>query len=410
MAIGDCRDDAALQGAWKDFCRRLEAAGDKVFKDYNPATPESRADGFRFLTQNLGQAFDLAYETKDPRYPVIHPFNTPFCKLGGDSAEFTYQQAWIDGATAYKISGNRGTAPFLNFTVYGPHLEEQPGTGWPSLHDPFGDVPEANLFGHQIETNWDGGFELYVGGPERPTNWLPTTPNSRKLFIRQGFDRWSELPVTMRMERLDMDAPRPMAQPAEMIEAIGWAGRFMSGLMNDWPDHPYNYTPARFLDWINQFPPEPADNALADKRRGRSVANMAWMLAPDEALILEFDDHDGLWSVTNMGPFFASMDYLYRQVSFTPSRAKADSDGRIRLVMAHDDPGYHNWLDTQGFARGCATYRNLASEHRTELRTRVVKRAELASALPPDTATVTHDQRVRQLRDRFDGVRRRYLL
>ena len=39
-----------------------------------PPTPLHRADAFRFLTQNLGQAFDLALETKDTRYPVMHAF------------------------------------------------------------------------------------------------------------------------------------------------------------------------------------------------------------------------------------------------------------------------------------------------------------------------------------------------
>ena len=36
---------------------------------------------------------------------------------------------------------------------------------------------------------------------------------------------------------------------------------------------------------------------------------MRWQLAPDEALIVEFDDHDGFWMITNMGVFFNSMDY-----------------------------------------------------------------------------------------------------
>src|SRR4051812_8700096 len=195
MAFGDCRDDKKLHTAWKVLCERLQQAGEQVFKDYNPPDPLHRADAFRFLTQNLGQAFDLALETKDPRFPVMHTFCTPLCKLGSDSADFIYQQAWIDGNTVYKVSGNRGRARFLNFTIQGPRPERQPGTQWPSLHEPFGDIPEANLFGQQLETQQDGSFELYIGGPKRAPNWLPTTPGSRKLFVRQGFDRWSEVPA-----------------------------------------------------------------------------------------------------------------------------------------------------------------------------------------------------------------------
>jgi hypothetical protein len=409
MAYGDCRDDEALRNAWRVFCERLQAAGDRVFKDYNPPTPLHRADAFRFLTQNLGQAFDLGLETKDTHYPVLHAFVTPYCKLGGDCADFVYQQAWIDGESVYKISGNRGTARFLNFTVQGPRPEKQPGTDWPSLNEPFGDIPEANLFGHQLETQWDGGFELYIGGPKRGPNWLPTTPGSRKLFLRQGFDRWSELPVRMRIERLGMVEPRPVPSPEIMMQAMDWAGRFVTGLMDDWPDHPYNYS-GGVVDSVkvNAFPPEA--NTASDRRRGRAVANMCWRLASDEALIVEFNNHDGFWMMTNMGVFFNSMDYLYRPVSYTPSRTKVDRDGKIRLILCHEDPGYHNWMDTQGFERGNVTYRNLMSEAQTFFRTQTVKRSQLADALPADTVKISSEQRVQQMRERFDAIRQRYCL
>ena len=147
MALGDGSDDVALNAAWDEFCDRLKSAGQRVFKDYNATSGLQRADGFRFLTQNLGQAFDLALETKDTRYPAIHMFCSPTRKLGGDCADFIYQQAWIDGESSYRIVGDRGTARFLNVTVQGPR-RDGPGV----LHEPFGDVPEANLFGEQLTT------------------------------------------------------------------------------------------------------------------------------------------------------------------------------------------------------------------------------------------------------------------
>jgi hypothetical protein len=408
MAFGDGPDDEALRAAWRLFCERLQAAGDRVFKDYNPPGPLHRADAFRFLTQNLGQAFDLGLETRDTRFPAIHAFCTPLRKLGSDCADFLYQQAWIDGVSAYRISGNRGTARFLNFTVQGPRPERQPATGWPSLHEPFGDIPEANLIGQQLQAESDGSFELYLGGERRGPNWLPTTPGTRKLFVRQGFDRWTEMPARLRIERIDMTAPRPLPTPEIMAEAMDWAGRFVTGLMDDWPDHPYRYS-GGVVDpvSVNQFPPAPQSDGAADRRRGRSVAHMCWRLDPDEALIVEFDSHDGFWSMTNMGVFFNSMDYLYRPVSYTPSRTRVDGDGKVRLILCPEDPGYHNWLDTQGFERGNLTYRNLLSEAQTVFSTRSVKRSQLKGALPPDTVRVTREERLRQMRERFDGVLRR---
>jgi hypothetical protein len=43
-----------------------------------------------------------------------------------------------------------------------------------------------------------------------------------------------------------------------------------------------------------------------------------------------------------------------------------------------------------------------------ELRTRVVKAAEVARHLPPDTKRSSHEERVAELRARFDAIRRRH--
>ena len=107
MAYGDSPQDAALKQAWYAFCDQLKTAGDRVFKDSNPATGLQRADGFRYLTQNLSQAFDLALETKDTKYPAIHAFCSPTRKLGSDNADCIYMQCWIDGESVYKISGKK---------------------------------------------------------------------------------------------------------------------------------------------------------------------------------------------------------------------------------------------------------------------------------------------------------------
>ncbi|KKC04007.1 hypothetical protein AWC17_01790 [Mycobacterium nebraskense] len=402
MAFGDGPDDAALHSAWTEFCARLQQAGEQVFKQANPASGAHRVDAYRFLTQNLGQAFDLALETHDTRYPVLHTFCGPTRKLGGDCADFTYQQAWIDGQSTYRLTGTRGSARFFNVTVQGPRT---PGPG--VLHEPFGDTPEANLLGHQLQIGDGGQIELYIGGPERGPNWLPTTSGSRKLFIRQGFDRWDERPAQLRIERIDMDSPKPLPSPAEMVEAMRWAGDFVSGLMADWPEFPFTYGGVDATH-PNSFPHVEATDA--DGKRGRAAANMYWELADDEVLIVEFDAHDGLWMLTNMGVFFNSMDFLYRPVSYTPSRTKTDADGRIRLVMAHRDPGVHNWLDTQGFRCGNLTYRHMLEGEPAALGARIAKHDEVLDALPADTAMVSLAERTAAMWERFHGIRRRYVL
>jgi hypothetical protein len=408
MAYGDGPADETLRLGWHAFCDALKAAGDLAFKEANPADPLLRADAFRFLTQNLGQAFPLALETKDPAYPQIHYFTHPYMKLGGDVADFTYRQAWISGEHVYRITGRKGTARWFNLTVQGPKPERIPGTDHAPLHEPFGDVPESNLFGHQIDADAEGNFELFIGGPERAANWLPTTPGSRKLFIREAFDAWGETPTQLTIERIGMDAPRPLPSAERMTEAFTWAGDFVTGVMRDWPEHSWA-TSGGVVDphQPNRFPGAEA-NDPADAKRGRMAAHMVWRLAPDEALIVEMDVHDGFWIFGMGGVFVGSMDFLYRPVSYTPARTRSDADGMVRLVLAHDDPGVHNWLDTQGFSQGNLTYRNLMSQNSAALRTRLVKRADLDAALPSGTTRVTPEERAGQLEERYRSVKLRF--
>jgi hypothetical protein len=409
MAFGAFQHDRALRDGWYAFCDQLKQAGDLVFKEYNPASSLQRADGFRFLTQALGQAFDLALETKDTRYPMIHAFCSWNRKLGGDSADCVYLQAWIDGESAYKITGNKGSARFMNFTVQGPRPEKDAyyGTDVPNLHEPFGDRPEANMFGHDLKCDWDGTFVLYIGGPKREPNWLPTTPGSRKLFLRQYFDRWEEEAAQFRIERIDMNEPRPVPTHETILDSVRWAGSYLTGAMGDWPDFMMKVGFGVDEAHINHFPASAAGEQKGE-RRGRAIDHMRWRLASDEALIVEFANYDGFWMFTNMGVFWNSMDYLYRPVSYTPSRTAVDSDNKVRLIITHTDPGYYNWVDTQGFEEGYFSFRNVLSHQFPSISTTLVRAGDLAEHLPKEVKRISADERARQMHERYNAIRRRY--
>jgi hypothetical protein len=414
MAFGESPVDKDLKEAWGAFCDQLKAAGDLVFKDLNPASGLQRVDGFRYLTQNLSQAFDLALETRNTKYPALHVFCSPTRKLGSDNADCIYMQAWIDGESVYRISGKKGTARFWNVTVQGPRSEASYPNAPRILHEPFGDTPEANLFGHELVTNWDGSFELYIGGEKQGQNWLPTTKGTRKLFLRQYFDSFDEEPAQYRIERVDMDKPRPMPTVNEMVEAMRWAGTFCYEAVEFWPEWVWASPDQIDASALNEFK---GANVTAlwgdtaetlDKRRGRLLTQMRWGFETDEALILEFDAFDGFWMITSEGLFGNSMDYLYRHVSYTPSRTAVDSDGKIRLVLTANDPGYSNWIDNQGYTAGVINFRNVGSRHAPTLRTKVVKAADLAQHLPRDSRMSGPQERKAEMWARFNAMRRRY--
>ena len=184
--------------------------------------------------------------------------------------------------------------------------------------------------------------------------------------------------------------------------------------MIDWPDWTYEFSEDFDPDGDNRFAnrrlrsDDPVYNPELDKVRGRAITSMRWRLAPDEALIVEWDKDDKFWMLTNMGTFLNSMDYLYRPVSYSAARTKVDSDGKVRIIVAHSDPGFHNWMDTQGFAVGHLGARNNFTSGGTEYRCRVVKHAHLANMLPADTVRVTPEQRSAMMLKRFHSILRRY--
>jgi hypothetical protein len=416
MAYGASPVDKQLRANWAAFCDRLKLAADGIFKDVNPGTAEHRVDGFRYLTQNLSQAFDLALETKNTKYPALQVFCSPFRKLGGDNADCIYIQSWIDGSSVYKISGTKGSARMWNVAVQGPRSTIAYGyAATKPLHEPFGDTPEVNMFGHELKTNWDGSFELYIGGEKQGQNWLPTTPGTRKLFLRQYFDSFDEEAARYSIERVGMDTPRPVPTVEEMVDAMKWAADFCYDVIDYWPDWGWKLTDTVDASQPNKFAGTvmsgrtraSAEAEKMDARRGRQVAQMRWLLKDDEALILEFDAYDDFWMITCEGVFGNSMDYLYRPISYTPSRTVADSDGKIRFVLTKDDPGYANWIDNQGYNAGSLTFRNIMTRAMPRLDTRVVKAADLARHMPAHSRKFSAAERNAEMHRRFDAIRRR---
>ena len=228
------------------------------------------------------------------------------------------------------------------------------------LHEPLGDPPEAHIFGDELVTNWDGTFELYIGGDPQGQNWLPSTSGTRSLFLRQYFDSWDEEVADYRIECVGTKAPRPVPTPDEMIEAMQWAGQFAYDVVDYWPEWGWYSgiygTPEKTN--IMNSPPD-LDAMQSDQKRGRVAAQMWWNLEPDEAIVLEFEDPRTFWQITAEGAFGNSLDFLYRNVGHTPSRTAVDPDGKIRFAFCKDDPGYHNWIDNQGYQAGNLTFRSI---------------------------------------------------
>ncbi len=52
-----------------------------------------------------------------------------------------------------------------------------------------------------------------------------------------------------------------------------------------------------------------------------------------------------------------TLDYSNRQISLNRKQTTLESDGSFKIVIAHEDPGVPNWIDTEGRPLGIVFWR-----------------------------------------------------
>jgi hypothetical protein len=87
--------------------------------------------------------------------------------------------------------------------------------------------------------------------------------------------------------------------------------------------------------------------------------------------------------------------------------AKISSDGKLRAVIALEDPGVPNWLDPAGFKQGTVYGRWYDCDSNPLATIKRVPLAKVRDYLPRDTPVVTREQRAAELSERVRAAQRR---
>jgi len=83
--------------------------------------------------------------------------------------------------------------------------------------------------------------------------------------------------------------------------------------------------------------------------------------------------------------YLQTFDYRHRQVSLNREQMVFEEGGRFTIIVAHQNPGHPNWLDTEGRNFGFIYWRFLLPTSDIEkLETRLVDFEELKQALKKD--------------------------
>ncbi|WP_419922961.1 DUF1214 domain-containing protein [Candidatus Poriferisodalis sp.] len=369
---GKTHDDVAAQRvvsgqSWNEFCDSLKAAGAALNFPGAPRDPFSQAEGYRYLSRLTRAGLTAFVEHADPNAPVLHRVVDETTKLGADNPDNFYLTAALDGDYEYKITGQRNDIAYLSFGTQSGNYGQ--GGGLP---------PTGYIESDEIDMDPDGGFELVLSSTPQVSNWLPMTPETGTLVVRQTFgDRVTETPADLTIDRINCpaDERRPSHLTARALdEGLKKAGTLVMG------------APLLFAKWARDFSKhsnelpmfDPDVSLAAGGDPNITYYHSHWALAPDEVLLIEATPPEcEHWNFQLNNYWMESLDYRHFTIHTNKHLAHYEADGSVRLIVAHEDPGLPNWLDTAGHTSGTMCFRWVRAAEHPQPGCRVVKLSSL---------------------------------
>ena len=140
----------------------------------------------------------------------------------------------------------------------------------------------------------------------------------------------------------------------------------------------------------NTFLPPLDGTAMGAAAENRPVIG-SWEIGPDEALLVEVSPPRGSLLELLAGQSLVG-DHRLRlatRAASTGTRPPSTTTAMLRTVIAHEDPGVANWLDTAGHSAGPIILRCVRTETAPVPTTRVIKFSDVAQSVPAGTRRVT---------------------
>jgi hypothetical protein len=367
-------DELESRRALREFIATLEEIDARYLGDEWMA-PEfgDVHDGVRSVAHTIEGAFTLMFEC-DARHPFFRPIVTRSRKMLGDNPDAIYYTTPVHADLAYRVTGNLEGCAYLSFTV-----EQGTGDGGYSTQT------AGVLRDSDIDVATDGSFEVFFGGAHRPRNFLALPAGASEVIVRCYFEEAQPAAadpnrsVPLSIETLDSRPPPEPWDDVSVAAGLRRVTRFLRSRTLEQPKPGERAQPSWVSTTPNVFPtPEvPGEFAFAAFDAAYTMAPYA--LAPDEALVMT-----GRWpscrfaNVSVWNRYLQTYDYAHRPVSRNRANTELEADGSFRIVIAHEDPGVPNWIDTEGRGFGLVFWRFFLPEGEIQTPTaRVVRRSDL---------------------------------
>ena len=371
-----------MSAAWYRWCDSLRRVPDLIKKLGQEDDPRIQAEGYRYLARLANMAIERGFESDDADFPRLLYCQGPARKIGGDCPDAVYRDCAIDGAGAYRLSGNGGNAASLIFS-----LMRDPAQA--ALNQKS--TVAASYTDKELEFESDGTFEIYFGGEPRSRNWRPLPADSDRLIIRQFFGSLAPpQPARLAIERLDAPSKSSALGPKNITRALGAAKGFFDHIPEFWAGELDRLFEQQ--NYIAALPPD--DQGRLQALPSGTPLWGSYRLAENQALLIEFTPPAcDYWSLLSGGQWFESLDYRTQVCHLNMDQVEIDDDRVVRVLVAHEDPGVPNWLETGGNEQGFLLLRYLGADSTPEPSCRVIAFDEIAAELPFPTRTVSREER-----------------
>jgi len=380
--------------AWRAFCDRLAAMGDRILGDDYPADPRDRAEGMHHLATQTACWLTYATGCSDPARPVFFRSADPTYRWGGPNVDQVARRATIDGAGTYRVSGQMGSCEEFVLQLKG------------GARQSGGAEIATEVSASQLGLGPGDPFEITLSADEHPGVWLALAPGPGFVHVRDYYFDWAAAdPATFVIERLDTaGASAPLLTAERVAEMLDVAA------------HEIEHSTAYFRDFQARLRDAQGVNQFgAPDVSGRGVQDIIYShgfvrLRDDEAMIVELDPNAAaLWGISSYTrAWYEPLDYATRVTSRNHRQVTADADGVVRVVLAGRDPRTANWLDTEGRAEVLTTVRWFRPSRTPSIRAELVPFAEVGAHLPDAHRTVDAAARADEIRARVAHVAWRY--
>ena len=370
-------------GTWQEFLRRLDELGRAVTTEPFPTTAADHVEGLRHLALQTVCWLEWSVGHQDPRAPMFQRQNDLVLQWGGPNADNVYRHARVHPSLRYRIVGKMHSCEDFILAIRRNFMHME-GSG-----------TIAELSGHDIGIGPGDDFEILLGGDGDEPNRVPLPDGALSVSIREYYFDWqAREPATFTIECLDVDSPPGPFTDDALTFGLEEAATHLHRSLTYWNRYMLD---ARAGQVDNEF------GGGYDVARGLKAANYAFCffdLAPDEALIVDCDiPQSRYWSFHLYSlAWWEALEYGSRVTTRNQTQTHVSGDGRVRVVVAHEDPGVPNWLDTEGRREALLTLRWFwATGDPPQPATRLVKLADVRAALPADTPFVSAADRRAEL-------------